>query len=127
MAFNTIVLIFSKVRGRRACFDLNHGCVWTQVDSQSWTPGRSRAPPAASIRWISGHWDVFICHAGEDKQFGLCLHQRLLQHGLRSFLDKESLFVGTVVPQSLEYAVKSTQIAVVLLSEVFFLKKWPQD
>ena len=30
------------------------------------------------------------------------------------------------MPQSLETAIKSTQVAVVLLSEEFFVKDWPQ-
>ena len=89
----------------------------------------SRANPRGPSRPFQLHrwsWDVFICHAGEDKRFGLCLHRHLLQLGLRSFLDIESLVVGMAVPESLEAAVRSTQIAVVLLSEEFFLKAWPK-
>ena len=73
------------------------------------------------------HWDVFLSHAGEDKAFAAILHKRLLKVGLRSFFDKESLLAGSDVPQSLEAAVRSTQIAVVLLSEEFFQKDWPQQ
>ena len=71
-------------------------------------------------------WDVFICHPGEDKPFAILLHRRLQQLGLRSYLDKESLSAGSAAPHLLEAAVKSTQIAVVLLSEEFFVREWPQ-
>ena len=88
-----------------------------------------RAPsraPTRHFRLSRWSWDVFICHAGEDKPFGLCLHQRLEQFGLRSFLDQKSLLGGSDSPLMLEVAVKSSYIAVVLLSEEFFAKPWPQ-
>ena len=90
--------------------------------------GSSARPPAPRRQFQLNHWswDVFICHAGKDKRFGQRLHERLLQHGLRAFLDQESLVVGMAAPQSLEEAVKATQIAVVLLSEQFFAKAWPK-
>ena len=71
-------------------------------------------------------WDVFICHAGEDKAFGLSLYRRLVRAGLRSFLDETSLHVGGDAPAAMKAAVHSSQIAVVLLSEEFFKKTWPQ-
>ena len=71
-------------------------------------------------------WDVFISHAGQDKSFGRSLH-RCLQHvGLRCFLDELSLPGGCYAPVAMEAAVRSTQIAVVLLSEEFFAKTWPR-
>ena len=75
-------------------------------------------------RWA---WDVFICHAGEDKDFGRCLHWRLLRAGLRSFLDEASLRMGGNAPATMKAAVHKTQIAVVLLSEEFFRKSCPQQ
>ena len=71
-------------------------------------------------------WDGFISHAGEDKAFGRSLHRRLKHVGLRCFLDELSLQEGCDAPVAMEAAVRSTQIAVVLLSEEFFAKTWPQ-
>ena len=71
-------------------------------------------------------WDVFISHAGQDKRFGRSLHRRLKHVGLRCFLDEVSLQEGCDAPVAMEAAVRSTQIAVVLLSEEFFAKTWPQ-
>lgn len=71
-------------------------------------------------------WDVFISHAGQDKSVGRCLHRRLEHIGLRCFLDDISLRVGCNAPVAMEAAVRSTQIAVLLLSEEFFSKDWPQ-
>ena len=72
-------------------------------------------------------WDVFISHAGEDKPFAACLHRRLVRIGLRSFLDEDSLRVGGDAPAAMEAAAHSSQIALVLLSEEFFMKPWPQQ
>ncbi|KAK9819479.1 hypothetical protein WJX81_002053 [Elliptochloris bilobata] len=87
------------------------------------TPSRAPSRAFQLERWA---WDVFICHAGEDKAFGLCLHRRLVRLGLRSFLDEQSLRVGGDAPAAMQAAVRSTQVAVVLLSEEFFRKECPQ-
>ena len=99
-----------------------------QADHASNLPSCPAAPWVHSPRfqlelWA---WDVFICHAGEDKPFGLCLYRRLVRAGLRSFLDEVSLRVGGDAPAAMKAAVHSSQIAVVLLSEEFFQKPWPQ-
>ena len=70
-------------------------------------------------------WDVFICHAGSDKPFALALSKRLPAE-LRCFVDESSLLVGDSVVEHMEHAVKSAQIAVVLLSRAFFSREDPQ-
>ncbi|KAK9818211.1 hypothetical protein WJX72_008866 [[Myrmecia] bisecta] len=94
-----------------------------QALQQSDTLQQTNSRSFQKRRW---DWDVFICHAGEDKPFGRLLWDRLVLHDLRAFLDDESLVLGTQVDQSLERAAKSTQIAVVLLSREFFQKEWPR-
>lgn len=84
-------------------------------------------PPHRAFQLERWAWDVFICHAGEDKAFGRCLYRRLVRIGLRSFLDEESLRVGGDAPAAMEAAVHSSQLAVVLLSEEFFRKPCPQQ
>ena len=74
-------------------------------------------------RWA---WDVFVCHAGEDKAFARLLRERMLPLTFRCFVDEDSLRVGERAPQAMQAAVRSTQIAVVLLCEEFFQKEAPQ-
>ena len=71
-------------------------------------------------------WDVFISHAGQDKRFGCSLHCRVKHAGLRCFLDDMSLRVGCDASVAMEAAARSTQVAVLLLSEEFFTKEWPK-
>ena len=73
-------------------------------------------------RWI---WDVFVCHAGEDKPLARLLRKQMLALGLRCFVDEDSL-MSDDNPAAMEAAVRSTQIAVVLLSEQFFIREAPQ-
>ena len=73
-------------------------------------------------RWL---WEAFICHAGEDKAFARLLREHMLPHSLRCFVDEDSLRIGQHAPQAMEAAVRSTQIAVVLLCEEFFQREAP--
>ena len=75
-------------------------------------------------RWT---WDVFVCHAGEDKAFARLLRKRMLPLGLRCFVDEDSLRKGERAPPAMQTAVRSTHIAVVLLCEEFFQKEAPQN
>ena len=70
-------------------------------------------------------WDVFVCHAGPDKPFALALKKRLPAK-LRCFVDEKSLLVGDHATLCMEDAVKSTQIAVVLLCRAFFSREDPR-
>ena len=85
----------------------------------------SRGRPSRAYqlkRWL---WDVFICHAGEDKVFARALRQHMLPFSLRCFVDEDSLPIAQHALQAMEAAVRSTQIAVVLLSEEFFQREAP--
>ena len=85
----------------------------------------SRAP-SRQFQLEQWDWDVFISHAGQDKRFGRGLHRRVEQVGLRCFLDDMSLRVGCDAAVAMQAAAQSTQVAVLLLSEEFFTKEWPQ-
>ena len=93
-------------------------------------PASSASPelchPSRAYQLERWHWDVFICHAGEDKLFAHLLCDCLLSLNLRCFMDEDTLRSGKDPPQTMEAAVRSTQLAVVLLSEEFFTKKQPQ-
>ena len=74
-------------------------------------------------RW---DWDVFICHAGADKAFGVRVFKRLVQFGLRTFLDERTYSSTGPYKDIYEIAAmeaaRFSHIAVVLLSETFFLE-----
>ena len=74
-------------------------------------------------RWA---WDVFVCHAGPDKVFALALKKRMPK-GIRCFVDEMSLLPGSHAAHAMEDAVRSTQIAVVLLSQELFTREAPQQ
>ena len=82
-------------------------------------------PMARQLQKELYDWDVFVCHAGPDKPFALALSSRLPAE-LRRFVDEESLIPGDDAPAIMEFAVKSTQISVVLLSHEFFCREDPK-
>ncbi len=90
-----------------------------QVGVSDWKIAAERyaAPSAYS-------WDVFISHAGNkaDKAFAWPLKQLLegAGWGLRIFLDDESLQTSTDPAQSMQAAMESTHIALLLFRKEFF-------
>ena len=83
----------------------------------------------ASQERCNWEWDVFICHASADNAIGLLAYWRLLQTGLRTFLDERTYagpFMGDHEMAAVQGAAVSSQIALVLLSEEFFREIRPQ-
>ena len=97
------------------------GAVVTQAASYASPECASRAFQLE--RWA---WDVFICHAGPDKNFARLLRKYMLPLGLRCFVDEDSLHPGDHACQAMEAAIRSTHVAVVLLCEEFFQQEAPQ-
>lgn len=72
------------------------------------------------------HYSVFISHAGEDKYtVAIPLREKLRQRGVRAFVDKMDLCVGTVAPDAMLRAVDCATVALFVLSPEFPAKKWP--
>lgn len=72
-------------------------------------------------------YDVFISHASEDKEdfvrdFARCLQQ----HGLKVWYDESTLRVGDSLRRSIDNGLKNSRYGIVVLSEAFFSKEWPQ-
>jgi len=66
-------------------------------------------------------YDVFISHAGPDKQFiAEPLFEELVANGLKVFFDKRKLYPGHNASQKME----TTRIAVVILSPQFACRLW---
>jgi hypothetical protein len=72
-------------------------------------------------------WDVFICHASEDKtSFVEPLAQALRQRGLRVWYDKWTLRIGDSLRRKIDAGLASSKYGIVVLSHAFFGKEWPQ-
>ncbi len=73
------------------------------------------------------YWDVFISHASEDKEdIALPLTKILKESGLRVWLDKHELFIGDSLRRKLDEGLSNSRFGVVILSDNFFNKEWPQ-
>lgn len=73
------------------------------------------------------NYDVFVSHASEDKDdfvrdFVKCLQQ----HGLKVWYDEFTLRIGDSLRRSIDNGLKNSRYGIVVLSEAFFSKEWPQ-
>jgi hypothetical protein len=72
-------------------------------------------------------WDVFISHAWEDKEsFVRPLAKALEAEGLRVWFDEFTLTVGGSLRRSIDRGLANSRYGIVILSESFFKKEWPQ-
>jgi hypothetical protein len=72
-------------------------------------------------------FDVFICHASEDKDYvARPLTAALSARGIAVWLDERELLIGDSLSQRLSEGLTSSRFGVVVLSPSFFAKKWPQ-
>ena len=72
-------------------------------------------------------YDVFVSHASEDKDdfvrdFVKCLQQ----NGLKVWYDEFTLRVGDSLRRSIDNGLKNSRYGIVVLSEAFFNREWPQ-
>lgn len=72
-------------------------------------------------------FDVFICHASEDKdRFVRPLAESLRARHLEVWFDEFSLAVGDSIRRSIDHGLIYARFGVVVLSPAFFAKNWPQ-
>lgn len=72
-------------------------------------------------------FDVFICHATEDKDDVVRpLAEALRTQGLRCWYDETELRVGDSIRRSIDLGLSRSRFGVVVLSHQFFAKHWPQ-
>jgi len=72
-------------------------------------------------------WDVFICHASEDKNdFVRPLANKLKSMNLKVWYDEFSLELGDSLRQSIDKGLAKSRYGIVVLSHPFFRKDWPQ-
>lgn len=74
-----------------------------------------------------GDWDVFICHASEDKElFVRPFASALREARLRIWYDEFTLSLGDSLLRSIDRGLARSRYGIVVLSPAFFRKDWPQ-
>lgn len=72
-------------------------------------------------------WDVFISHATEDKdEIVRPLALELQSHDLRVWYDEFELRIGDSLRRKIDVGLVNSRFGVVVLSNAFFSKNWPQ-
>ncbi|MDQ3816340.1 MAG: toll/interleukin-1 receptor domain-containing protein [Acidobacteriota bacterium] len=72
-------------------------------------------------------WDVFISHASEDKDsFVRPLAVALNQLGVNVWYDEFSLGLGDSISRSIDKGLAKSKYGLVVISEAFIRKKWPE-
>lgn len=72
-------------------------------------------------------YDVFVSHAFEDKEdFVRPFVNALVGEGLSVWYDEFELKVGDSLRRSIDNGLKNSKYGIVVLSENFFKKEWPQ-
>lgn len=73
-------------------------------------------------------WDVFICHASEDKDaFVRPLARALEVSGLSVWFDESTLTIGDSLRRKIDEGLANSRYGIVVLSDKFFEKNWPQQ
>jgi len=83
--------------------------------------------PPAILQDTSETWDVFICHASEDKAaVAWPLEVALRERGLTVWLDTTELRIGDDRRQRISHGLRHSTFGIVILSQSFFSKGWAQ-
>lgn len=72
------------------------------------------------------HWDVFICHASEDKAtVAEPLYQHLDSVGIRCWYDRGEILWGDSIVGKINEGLKSSRFVIIVLSTALLKKNWP--
>jgi hypothetical protein len=82
--------------------------------------------PAKNEKRFDKKYDVFICHASEDKEPFVKELAEALSKNLSVWYDEFSLSLGDSLRRKIDQGISDSRYGVVVLSENFFKKDWPQ-
>jgi hypothetical protein len=75
---------------------------------------------------MSQRYDVFICHASEDKDdFVRPLAQALCRLGISVWYDESSLELGDSISKEIDRGIAGARFGIVVISQSFIGKSWP--
>ena len=70
-------------------------------------------------------WDVFISHASEDKKSIVApLEKALERQGVRTWVDKNEIFLGDSLRNQIDRGLSKSKFGVVIISPEFLKKDW---
>jgi hypothetical protein len=72
-------------------------------------------------------YDVFICHASEDKADFVEPLAQALQKEIKVWYDRFELKLGDSLREKIDNGLANSRYGVVILSKAFFSKKWPKE
>jgi hypothetical protein len=82
------------------------------------------------VQTVTGHpyeFDVFLCHASEDKEDVVRPLARLLDDmGIRVWVDEVEILIGDRLRQVIDRGIAKSRYGVVIISPSFFAKTWPK-
>jgi hypothetical protein len=113
----------AKTFGGYSAYPTSSGRVYLRDPAYVQQTSSSQATPTAS----GDEWDVFVCHASEDKEgFVRPLAKQLEECGLRVWFDEFTLTVGDSLNRSINHGLAHSKYGVVVISRHFLEKEWPQ-
>jgi hypothetical protein len=72
-------------------------------------------------------YDLFICHASEDKEsFVRPLAKALAQQNVEVWYDEFSLKIGDSIRRAIDTGLTQSRFGIIVISPAFFEKRWPQ-
>lgn len=78
------------------------------------------------IKMSSGAFDVFICHASEDKEtIARPLYESLTKRGVKAFLDEQYIQWGDSLTEKINHALGQSKYVIAILSDSSVGKSWP--
>jgi DNA-binding MarR family transcriptional regulator len=87
----------------------------------------SREPNPENRSGENKEWDLFVCHASEDKgEIVRPLVDELKRAGYRVWYDELEMKLGDNLRRSIDKGLASSRYGLVILSPSFFAKEWPQ-
>jgi len=70
--------------------------------------------------------DVFVSYASQDRKFVTRLATALEEYGLSVWFDEFELVAGDSIRRVIDEGIQNSEFGVVVLSDSFFSREWPQ-